>query len=110
MSIESLVVSVLALLTQSYAVCKIVFNQIKVKSKTIKSLFFIVVWLYCLTSCFFIPNQFRFVLFVTVLALIMRFILKIKDKNVILYAFNTEVIMSASEIIISFVLVIFGMN
>ena len=40
----------------------------------------------------------------------MKFLLKINDKKVILYSFNTEVLLSISEILISFFLVIFGIN
>ena len=37
-------------------------------------------------------------------------ILKIKDKIVLLYAFNTEVILALSEVIVTSILVLIGIN
>lgn len=110
MSVERLIVSVIAALFQSLAVSTIVFKQLKNYNKTNHIFFFLIVLLYCFVSFYVIPNQFRFILFVTVIALAMFFILKIRDKKVILYSFNTEIIMSVSEIIISILMVIFGIQ
>lgn len=110
MNIEKILVSIVALLAQSFAVTVVVFKQLQKYSKSEIIKFYIIVWLYCLISCFFIPNELRFILFVVIIALTMYFILKIKNKNVVLYSFNTEIIMSISEIIVSLVLVLIGVN
>lgn len=108
MSVEKVLVSVIAALFQSVAVTTICLKQqnINTKSEIIK--FFIPMFLYCMASFYFIPNQLRFILFIFVIFLIQFIIITKKDKISILYAFNTEIIMSISEIIISFVLIIFN--
>lgn len=110
MSIERIVVSIIAALFQSFAVTLISFKQLP-KCEIKKSyIFFGLLWFYCIIGFLFIPNQLRFILFITILALEIFFILGMKSKDVILYAFNTEVIMSISEIIISFILVLVGID
>lgn len=108
MSVERVLVSVIAALFQSVAVTTICLKQqnINTKSEIIK--FFIPMFLYCMASFYFIPNHLRFILFIFVIFLIQFIIITKKDKISILYAFNTEIIMSISEIIISFVLIIFN--
>ena len=110
MSVERVIVSAIALFAQALAVTLIVFKQIKNCKKSQIIAFYLVVWLYCLVSCYLIPNQFRFLLFVTVIAIAMFLILKIRNKNVVLYSFNTEVIMAISEVVITSVLVLFGVD
>ncbi len=110
MSVENIILVIIALLTQSFAVTSIVVKQLKDYKKSQIFLFFIIIWIYCLISCFLIPNQLRFILFVIVIAFAMFFILNVKSKNVILYSFNTEIIMSISEILVSLLLVLFGIN
>lgn len=110
MSVEKVLVSVVAALFQSVAVTTICLKQqnINTKSEIIK--FFIPMFLYCMASFYFIPNQLRFILFIITISLVLYFILKKEDKIVILYAFNTEVMMATSEILISLLLVLFGVN
>lgn len=110
MSVERVLVSVVAVLFQSLAVTSIVFKQLNNYKKSQILVFYLVVWLYCFASFYIIPNQFRFLLFVTIIAIAMFLILKIRNKNVILYSFITQVIMSISEIIVSVLLVLFGLN
>lgn len=110
MSVEKVLVSVVAALFQSVAVTTICLKQqnINTKSEIIK--FFIPMFLYCIFGDLFVPNQLRFVLFIITISLVLYFILKKEDKIVILYAFNTEVVMATSEILISLLLVLFGVN
>lgn len=110
MSVEKVLVSVIAALFQSVAVTTICLKQqnINIKSEIIK--FFIPMFLYCMASFYFIPNQLRFVLFILAISLILFLILKIKDKIVLLYAFNTEVILALSEVIVTSILVLIGIN
>ena len=110
MSVEKVLVSVIAALFQSVAVTTICLKQqnINIKSEIIK--FFIPMFLYCMASFYFIPNQLRFVLFILAISLILFLILKIKDKIVLLYAFNTEIILALSEVIVTSTLVLIGIN
>lgn len=110
MSVEKVLVSVIAALFQSVAVTTICLKQQNINNKSEIIKFFIPMFLYCIFGDLFVPNQLRFVLFILAISLILCLILKIKDKIVLLYAFNTEIIMAISEIIISLLLVIFGIN
>lgn len=63
---------------------------------------------YCIF--FYVSNQYRFLIFLVVSSLIMKFLLKINDKKVILYSFNTEVLLSISEVIVTVSFVQFGID
>ena len=110
MSVEKVLVSVIAALFQSVAVTTICLKQQNINNKSEIIKFFIPMFLYCMASFYFIPNQLRFVLFILAISLILFLILKIKDKIVLLYAFNTEVILALSEVIVTSTLVLIGIN
>ena len=110
MSVERILVSIIATSFQSLATTIILFKQIKNINLKSKLIYFIFIWIYGLTCFYIVPNQYRFLVFLVVSSLIMKFLLKINDKKVILYSFNTEVLLSISEILISFFLVMFGIN
>lgn len=110
MSVERILVSIVATSFQSLATTIILFKQIKNINLKSKLIYFIFIWIYGLTCFYIVPNQYRFLIFLVVSSLIMKFLLKINDKKVILYSFNTEVLLSISEILISFFLVMFGIN
>lgn len=110
MSVEKVLVSVIAALFQSVAVTTICLKQQNINNKSEIIKFFIPMFLYCMASFYFIPNQLRFVLFILAISLILFLILKIKDKIVLLYAFNTEVILVLSEVIVTSTLVLIGIN
>lgn len=110
MSVERILVSIVATSFQSLATTIILFKQIKNINLKSKLIYFIFIWMYGLTCFYIVPNQYRFLVFLVVSSLIMKFLLKINDKKVILYSFNTEVLLSISEILISFFLVMFGIN
>lgn len=110
MSVEKIIVSLIAALFQAVAVSFAVFKQLPNYKSKQKIIFLIVVLLFCLASFYIIPNQYRFLLFIVVLAIAIRYILKVKDKNVVLYAFNTEILFSVSEITVSLLLVLIGIG
>ncbi len=110
MSVEKVLVSVVAALFQGLAATIITFKQVEVRNKISKFIFFSLIWVYCMLCFYVISNQYRFLVFLLVSSLVLRFILNIRDKKVILYSFNTEVLLSISEILISFFLVMFGIN
>lgn len=110
MSVEKVLVSVIAALFQGLAATIIMFKQVEVRNKISKFIFFSLIWVYCMLCFYVISNQYRFLVFLLVSSLVLRFILNIRDKKVILYSFNTEVLLSISEILISFFLVMFGIN
>lgn len=110
MSLEKILIVTLVALSQALASTIVIFKQIDNKKQTDKIKFFISICLYCVCSFLFITNQLRFVLCVIVISLILYFILKIKDKTVILYAFNFVIIMGAAEIFSTLILVLLGIT
>lgn len=110
MSVEKVLVSVIAALFQSVAVTTICLKQQNINTKREIIKFFIPMFLYCIFGDLFVPNQLRFVLFILAISLILCLILKIKDKIVLLYAFNTEIILALSEVIVTSTLVLIGIN
>ncbi len=110
MSVEKVLVSVVAALFQGLAASYVIFKQVPKVSKTRKIIFSFLVCIYAMIGFLFIPNQLRFIIFIIVISTLMYFVLNIKDVLVILYAFNTEIFVTISEIIISLMLVTFGIN
>lgn len=110
MNVETVLGSIFSSFIQSLAVGKIIFYQISGISKVDKIKFILGVWLYCFISSMIIPNQFRFVLFIVAMSVLMYFILKINDKKIILYAFINQLIFSVAEIMVSLIFVLIGLN
>ncbi len=110
MSIEKVLVSAVASIAQSIAATVIVFNQLDNKKIKDKIIFFILMFTYCFLAILFVTNQLRLILCIIALSLILYFVIGIKDRTVILYSFNTEIILGVCEIMVSLVLVIIGIN
>lgn len=110
MSLEKILVSVIAALFQSIAVTFVTFKQMPKCNNQRKVIFFILILLFCLASFYIIPNQLRFVLFVSYIALVIYFVLGVKDKKIIVYAFNTVILLSILEIIATSFLVLIRIN
>lgn len=110
MNFEMILVSVIAAFFQMLAVCASIFSQIKIKTKLEKIKFIILMWLYCIFAFLFVTNQLRFITSTVVISVLMYFLLKIKDKNVILYSFNTVILMTIAEILSTLFLVLLGVN
>ena len=110
MSLENLIVSIVAAFAQAFATTITIFSQIDFKNINDKFKFLILNWVYGVLTFFFITNQLRMILFIVVISLIMYFLLKIKDKKVILYAFNMVIIMSVAEILSTLILVLLGID
>lgn len=110
MSVEKILVSVVAGLFQMIAVCFIVFSQIPKQTKKRKLSFAIFMWLYCTTVFLFVSNHVRFITGIAAMSIFMYFVLGIKDRTVILYSFNTEIILGVCEILVTLILVIIGID
>ena len=110
MGVEKILVGIIGGLFQVLATSIIVFKIINTKQKFLNILFSILISIYFTISILFIPNQFRFVLFVIVLILLMYFVLKERSRLILLYAFVPVLLLSISEIVISLLLVIFGID
>ena len=110
MSVEKIIVSLIAALFQSIAASIILFKQINCFNKKDKIKLFTIMWIYCVLTFLFVPNYLRFVLFTIVIIFVLYFIFEIKDKIVVLYAFDSQIILAISEVVISLILLMFGAN
>ena len=110
MSVERILTSLIIGIFQTFAVVFIISRQLGKMDFTKKIILFVIMCVYAIVSFFFISNQYRFLIFLIVSTLTMKYLLNINDRKVILYSFNTEVLLSISEILISFFLVMFGIN
>ncbi len=110
MSLEKILVSIVAALFQTFAVTIITFKQLRKRTFKEKSIFFILLFLYAVIGFLVIPNEIRLISFVLVVMLILHFVLKIKDNKNILHIFNAEVLLTVSEIFVSLFLVLLGIN
>ncbi len=110
MSVESVLTEIFCGILQSIAISIIIFKQISSFSKIDKLFLIFIMWIYCVFSLLFIPNYLRFILFIIYITLILYFVFKIKDKKVILYAFNVQVIFAIAEIITTLFMLIFGFD
>ena len=97
-------------LFQTTASTTIVYKQVDNVSKKDKILFFIGMFIYTLGVSYFIKNEFRFLAFILALFVLMFIIFKIRDKKVILYTFNTIILLAISEIFVTILLVLFGFD
>lgn len=110
MSVEKIIVSIIAALFQSLAATVILFKQMPNKNINKKIIFFILLFIYAVIGCIFVPNQFRFLLFIIVMSLILYFVINVRDRKIVLFAFNTEIFFTISEIIVSLILVLIGID
>lgn len=110
MSMERIIVGLIVGIFQGLAGSYAVLNQIKIENKINILKFIIIMCLYGIIGFFIIPNNIRFLVFLLVIFLCLYFVLGIKNKNVILYAFNTGLIFVISELIITVGLVIIEIN
>lgn len=110
MSVERIIMNVIASLAQSISCFVCIGKFVDYKKNKRKNVFFISLIIYYLIVSFFIPNEIRFILFVTVISLLVYFILKEKSKLVVLYSFNSIFLLSISEVLVSLLLVLIGIN
>mgnify|MGYP003295402180 CR=1 FL=1 len=111
MSLGNLCISILIAIFQSFAATETIFKQLpNNKSKRNKMIFNLIICIYCIISFFFVPNQLRFILCILIITATLYFVLGIRDKVVILYSFNTEIILAICEIIVTLLMVVAGFD
>lgn len=110
MSLQNILMCIITSFIQSVGLSFVMFKQIEDKNIADKFKFIFFMWIYGVISFLYIPNQLRFIMFVITIIIILYFILKIKDKIILMYAFNTTLIFSISEIFVAVSLVLLGIN
>ena len=110
MSVEKILISIVASLFQSIAATVIIqkITNEKMSNKTI--FIFVLEMIYYFVSTIIIPNQIRFIMFIFTMFLLLYFIFKIKIKKSILYSIEILVIFSVSEILVTLTLVCVGID
>lgn len=113
MSFMTIILCIICSFFQAISSTVVIAEQLKIESKLKRKdpiKFFLLMWIYCVIVFFFITNQLRFISCIVAMSLIMYFVIKIKDKKVVLYSFNMVILMGISEILITLLLVIFGID
>lgn len=109
MSVEKVLVSVIGGIFQGISASRVLFVQFdeekysKFKILSLMSIFSIV-------SLLFVPNEFRFIYFLFFTIIALKFLLKRSKEESVLYSFNMMIIISLAEVIVSLLLVAFGLN
>lgn len=109
MSVEKVLVSVIGGIFQGISASRVLFVQFdeekysKFKILSLMSIFSIVLLL-------FVPNEFRFIYFLFFTIIALKFLLKRSKEESVLYSFNMMIIISLAEVIVSLLLVAFGLN
>lgn len=110
MSLEKIASCAVGGIFQGIAATSVIRGQIPGFKKRDCIKLILLMSIYGILSLLFVDNQLRFVLFLIVCTIFLNRIFKIRDRKVIIYAFNTEMLLSVSEIVISLILVVLGFN
>ena len=110
MSLEKIASCVVGGIFQGIAATSVIRGQIPGFKKRDCIKLILLMSIYGILSLLFVDNQLRFVLFLIVCTIFLNRIFKIRDRKAIIYAFNTEMLLSVSEIVISLILVVLGFN
>ena len=111
MSLEKIVIGIVAALFQAISGTIVILRQSKTKNnKKTKILYLITFFTYFLVVSFLIANELRFLFFNTFLILSIKYILKQNWVKSTLFSFNTTMIFSISELFITILLVQLGID
>lgn len=110
MSVEKILVTLVASLSQSLAATIIMTKLKKDLNKKNLFMFLIASWVYFILVSMFIPNEIRFLVFITVITLLINYILNIRNKKSVLYTIIITILLTISEIIITSLLVLLGVS
>lgn len=110
MSIGKILVTLFASLSQSLATTIIMIKLKNDLNKKNLFMFFIASWVYFIIGFLFIPNKIRFLVFITIITLLINYILNIRNKKSVLYTIIITILLTISEMIITLLLVLLGFS
>ena len=110
MSVEKILVTLFASLSQSLATTIIMIKLKNDLNKKNLFMFFIASWVYFIIGFLFIPNKIRFLVFITIITLLINYILNIRNKKSVLYTIIITILLTISEMIITLLLVLLGFS
>lgn len=85
MSIK-LICALIAAFFQSLSVTIVIFKLLPKSCKQEKIKFFMLFFIYCIFVSLFMSNAYRFIMFLIIVLLLLYFILKVKNKKIVLYS------------------------
>ena len=110
MSVEKILVTLVASLSQSLAATIIMTKLKKDLNKKNLFMFLIASWVYFIIGFLFIPNEIRFFVFIIVITILINYILNIRNKKSVLYTIIITILLAISEVVISLFLVLLGFS
>lgn len=110
MNVEKILVTLFASLSQSLATTIIMTKLKKDLCKKNLFMFFVASWVYFILVSMFIPNKIRFLVFITIITLLINYILNIRNKKSVLYTIIITILLTISEMIITLLLVLLGFS
>ncbi len=110
MSVEKILVTLFASLSQSLATTIIMIKLKNDLNKKNLFMFFVASWVYFIIGFLFIPNKIRFLVFITIITLLINYILNIRNKKSVLYTIIITILLTISEMIITLLLVLLGFS
>lgn len=110
MNVEKVLVTLVASLSQSLATTIIMTKLKKNLCKKNLFMFFVASWVYFIIGFLFIPNKIRFLVFITIITLLINYILNIRNKKSVLYTIIITILLTISEMIITLLLVLLGFS
>lgn len=110
MNVEKILVTLFASLSQSLATTIIMIKLKKNLCKKNLFMFFVASWVYFILVSMFIPNKIRFLVFITIITLLINYILNIRNKKSVLYTIIITILLTISEMIITLLLVLLGFS
>ena len=110
MGVEKILAAIIGGIFQGIATAATVKVQIPAMTKIDFRKLSLCLSIYGTISLLFIDNQFRFIATVMFITFLIYFILKVRRKIIVLYAFDSVMILAFAEIIVSLALVLYGIN
>lgn len=110
MNLDKIIACVVGGIFQGIAVSIIAKKQMESINNKDNIKYALAMIIYGFFSLAFINNKVRLILFIIVSTICMQLIFKLKDRKSIIYSFNSEMLLSLSEIIITVLLVLIGIN
>ena len=110
MGVTEVIFSILGGMFQGVGTSLVIRNQIPKMSLKKFILLSVILSSYGVLSILFISNKFRFISFLIVLIVILYGVIGIKDRKCVLYSFIAGMVVFVSEIIVTILMIVFGIN
>lgn len=110
MGIEKILAIIIGVVFQGIATATTLKVQIPTITKTNFIKLSVLLSIYGGLSFVLIDNQIRFIITVMFITFLIYYILKVRNKMIVLYSFNSVMILAFSEIVISLILVLSGID